>query len=361
LNRDPIQGEQAMPKQKQICLTSFLALLAIGIFAISSQSQPPTAPRAAGFGFHKHVGSQARQFPHRSKARSKQQPEAVSLSYGLIDFPRSTASNAFGVNSKGDIVGGYGPIPPPLYFETTGYTLKKNTYRTLAYPSAAYSAPYGINDKNVITGIYDTAGDGNFRGYMYKGTQFTNIDYPGAEATGPDAINNSDEIIGIYFDTSNTQHGFTLKKGVYTSFDVPNSYDTEPRGINSAGVIVGDYYDFNNIQHGFIYQGGQFTTVDYPGTTNTVLSGINDAGQIIGTYGDGLTVAGIDWGTSSIFLLDQGTFTPLALPLGDIQVTWSYTMTGNQFVGFYVDSTGNLFGYEAEIANGEVTRISKVQ
>jgi hypothetical protein len=350
-----------MPKQKQICLTSFLALLAIGIFAISSQSQPPTAPRAAGFGFHKHVGSQARQFPHRSKARSKQQPEAVSLSYGLIDFPRSTASTAFGINKQGDVVGGYGPVPPPGWFETTGYTLKKNTYRTLAYPGAAYSVPYGINDKRVIVGFYDFAGDGDARGYQYKAGEFTTIDYPGAPFTAPDAINNSGEIIGIYGDNSDIQHGFMLKDGVYTSIDVPNSYDTEPRGINSKGVIVGDYYDFNNIQHGFIYQGGQFTQVDYPGTTNTVLSGINDAGQMVGTYGDGTIGVGFDWGTSNIFLLDQGTFTPLALPLGDIQVTWSYTMTGNQFVGFYVDSTGNLFGYEAEIANGEVTRISKVQ
>jgi hypothetical protein len=352
-----------MPKQKQICLISFLALLAIGVFAISSQSQSPTAPRASGFGFHKSVSSQAHQSPQHAKARNKHQLDAVTLSYGLIDFPRSPASNAFGINSKGDIVGGYGPPAPPpaFYFETTGYTLEKNTYRTLAYPGAAYSAPYGINDRRVITGIYDTAGDGNFRGYMYKGMEFTNIDYPGAPSTGPFAINNSDEIIGIYFDAGNTQHGFTFKKGVYTSIDVPNSYDTEPRGINSNGVIVGDYYDFNNIQHGFVYQGGQFTTVDYPGATNTVLSGINDAGQIIGNYGDGTTVAGIDWGTSSIFLLDQGTFTPLALPLGDIQVTWSYTMTGNQFVGFYVDSTGNLFGYMAEIANGQVIQTSKVQ
>jgi uncharacterized membrane protein len=343
-----------MLKHKQICLISFLGLLAAGLLAISGQSQSPAARRVSGFGLQRHASSHARPARQHPRAQSKKQPAAVTLSYGLIDFPRSPASNAFGVNSKGDIVGGYGPMAPPpaLYFETTGYTLKKNTYRTLAYPGAAYSAPYGINDKRVITGIYDTAGDGNFRGYMYKGTEFTTIDYPGAPVTGPLAINNSGEVIGIYFDSSDVQHGFTFKEGVYTSIDVPNSYDTEPRGINSKGVIVGDYYDFNNIQHGFVYQGGQFTTVDYPGTTNAVLSGINDAGQMVGTYGDGLIVAGGDWGTSNIFLLDRGTFTPLALPLGDIQVTWSYTLTGNEFVGFYVDSTGTLFGYEAQIPTG---------
>jgi hypothetical protein len=352
-----------MRKHKRIVLISFLGLLAAGLLAISGQSQPPAARRVTGLGLQRHAGSHAHPARQHSRTRSKQQPSAVTLSYGLIDFPRSPASNAFGINSKGDIVGGYGPEAPPpaFYFETTGYTLKKNTYRTLAYPGAAYSAPYGINDKGVIIGFYDLLGDQNFRGYMYKGTEFTNIDYPGAEATAAAAINNSDEVIGIYFDSSNVQHGFMLKKGIYTSIDVPNSYDTEPWGINSKGVIVGAYYDFNNIQHGFVYQAGQFTTVDYPGATNSVLTSINDAGQIVGTYGDGVTVAGEEWDTSNVFLLDQGTFTPLALPLGDIQVTWSYTMTGNQFVGFYVDSTGNLFGYVAQIANGEISRASKVQ
>jgi hypothetical protein len=349
-----------MLKHKQICLISFLGLLAAGLLAISGQSQPPSARRVSGLGLQRHASSHARPARQHPRAQNKQQPAAVTLSYGLIDFPRSPASNAFGMNSKGDIVGGYGPLAPPpaFYFETTGYTLKKNTYRTLAYPGAAYSAPYGINDKRVIIGFYDLLGDQNFRGYMYKGTTFTNIDYPGAEATAPSAINNTDEVIGIYFDSSNVQHGFSFKDGDYTSFDVPNSYDTEPWGINSKGVIVGDYYDFNNIQHGFIYQSGQFTTVDYPGTTNTVVSGINDAGQMVGTYGDGVILAGDDWGTSNLFLLDQGTFTPLALPLGDIQVTWSYTMTGNQFVGFYVDSTGTLFGYQATIDSGALSKFS---
>lgn len=346
-----------MLKNKQFFAILFLGVFAIGLLAVSGQGQTSTPPRATAHGIQRRAGSLARNAQRNPRSQSAQRPAAATnLAFGLIDFPRSSASNAFGINSKGDIVGGYGPIPPAGYFETTGYWLKGNTYRTLAYPGAADSAPLSINDKRVIVGFYDLLGDQNFRGYQYKGTEFTLIDYPGAPSTGPLGINNSGEVIGIYFDSSGIQHGFTLKDGVYTMIDVPNSYDTEPRGINSTGVIVGDYYDSGNIQHGFIYQNGQFTTVDYPGVTNTVLTGINDVGQIIGGYGDDMIVAGVEWGTSSIFLLDQGTFTPLALPLGDIQVTWSYTMSGDEFVGFYVDSTGNLFGYQAQIPSGAVSQ-----
>ncbi len=345
-----------MLKNKQLCPILFLGLFAIGSLAVPGQSQTSTTARATSHGVQRRAGSMVKQSYHNRRSQSVQQSAATNLTFGLIDFPRSTASNAFGINSKGDIVGGYGPMPPAGYFETTGYWLKGNTYRTLAYPGAAYSAPLGLNDKRVIIGFYDLLGDQNFRGYQYKGAEFTTIDYPGAPSTGPLAINNSGEVIGIYVDSSGIQHGFTLKDGVYATIDVPNSYDTEPLGINSTGVIVGDYYDSDNIQHGFVYQNNQFTSVDYPGVTNTVLSGINDVGDIIGHYGDDVIVAGFEWGTSNIFLLDQGTFTPLALPLGDIQVMWSYTMNGDEFVGLYVDSIGNLFGYQAQIPSGAVNQ-----
>ena len=349
-----------MLKHKQICLIAFLGLLALGLLAISGQSQPPAARSASGFGLQGHAGSHAPQARQHSRTKSKPQPEAVNLSFGLIDFPRSTASNAFGLNSKGDIVGGYGPIPPPAYWETTGYWLKKNTYSTLAYPGAAYSAPYSINDKRVIVGFYDTVGDQNFRGYQYKNGQFTNIDYPGAPATGPAAINNSGEITGLYFDSSNYQHGFTLKNGIYATLDVPNQFATEPYDINSEGAIVGSYYDVNDIEHGFVYQGGQFTTVDYPGATNTEVTGINDAGQMIGVHGDGVMVAGNYYQVSNLFLFDHGTFTPLTLPV-ETQAILSYSMKGNEFVGFYVDSTNNLYGFEAQIADNAVNRMGRSQ
>jgi len=349
-----------MTKHKQMCLISFVGLLTLGVVAMSAQSQPPAVPRATGLGLQRHAGVQAEPSRQNLRTNRRQQPGAVSLTFGLIDFPRSTASNAFGLNSKGDIVGGYGPMPPALYWETTGYWLKGNTYRTLAYPNAAYSAPYGINDKRVIVGFYDMLGDQNFRGYQYKGGAFTNIDYPGATATGPVAINNSGEITGLYLDSSDDQHGFTLKHGVYTTLDVPNLYVTAPYDINSNGDIVGSCYDLNDIEHGFVYQNGQFAIIDYPGATNTEVTGINDAGQMIGVYGDGVMVAGNYYQVSNLFLFDHGTFTPLTLPV-ETQAILSYSMKGDEFVGFYVDSTNNLYGFEAQIAGGSVKQVSRSQ
>src|ERR1035438_101548 len=54
------------------------------------------------------------------------------------------------------------------------------------------------------------------------------------------------------------------------------------------------------------------------------LTGINDAGQIVGEFGGNVLINGLDWEAPNIFLLNQGTFTPLSLPVADAQVTWSY-------------------------------------
>ena len=142
-----------------------------------------------------------------------------------------------------------------------------------------------------------------------------------------------------------------MNKGVYTTIDPPNSTYTEPLGINSAGVIVGDYEDQNFVNHGFIYQQGQFTIVDYPGASNTDLTGINDQGQMVGGYGDDVIIGAEDWPTPNAFFLDQGTFTPFQAAVDDALVTWTATLNGNQLVGLYADSLGDIYGYEATISH----------
>ena len=113
-------------------------------------------------------------------------------------------------------------------------------------------------------------------------------------------------------------------------------------------MIVGDYYDAAGQLHGFVYQNGRYTTVDYPGSPDTILSGIDDAGLIVGGYGADKIVGESDWRTPNMFLLDSGQFIPVSVPVDNAQVTISYTFRDKTFVGFYSDSLGNLYGYQAE-------------
>jgi uncharacterized membrane protein len=338
-----------MRRNRQFSLSTLLLVVAIGFLSIFSHAQLP-AKRDSRFG-RAHDAQPAAVSPAASQRRVVHSQSGVTFTFGLIDFPRSPDTTAEGINSRGDIVGLYGPNLPAYEGTEQSYVLEGNTFQELVYPGAPYTLGLGINKSRKIVGWY-AGSDGNAHAFLRKGKEYTNVDYPGSDNTLADSINDAGVIIGIHYqNTENTVHGFVLKKGVYTTFDPPNSTYTEPLGINSAGVIVGDYEDQNFVNHGFIYQQGQFTTVDYPGASNTDLTGINDQGQMVGGYGDDIIIGTEDWPTPNPFFFDGGTFTPFQAPVDDAQVTWTATLSGNQFVGLYADSLGDIYGYVATVSH----------
>jgi hypothetical protein len=326
-----------------------LVVIIMGLFLVSTQAQLP-AKRISRLG--RRVEGQTASFASApSHPRAALGQPGLNFTFGLVDFPRSPDTMATGLNSRGDVVGLYGPNLPTYQGTEQSYVLEGNTFQDLVYPGATYTLGLGINKTRKIVGWYSGA-DGNAHAFLQKGKEYTNIDYPASDNTIASNINDSGVIIGVHYqNTENMVHGFVLKKGAYTTIDPPNSTYTEPLGINSAGVIVGDYEDQDFVNHGFIFQQGQFITVDYPAATNTDLTGINDQGQMVGGYGDDVIIGTEDWPTPNAFFLDQGTFTPFQAPVGDVQVTWTATLNGNQFVGLYADSLGNIYGYQATIGH----------
>ena len=325
-------------------------LLALALFAVA---QPSRFTHPSRLGVHRSTSPNTLISLPRIPEADAARPQ-VGFTFGRIDFPHSPSGTAYGLNGKGDSVGVWGPQSPIGYFGSFGYVLKDNKFSDFNYPGAVASGPFGINSRRQIVGYYDPTGNEDFHAYLYKGMKFVNIDPPGSTGGAALAINDPGEIVGTYYDTADVQHGFILKKGAYTTIDPASSFDSEPLSLNSAGTVVGDYYDIATQHlHGFIYQNGQFTTVDYPGATDTILTGINDAGQIVGGFGSNVVVGGFDWRTPNMFLLDQGQYIPLTLPVDNAYVTLSYGFKGNSVVGFYVDSLANLYGYEIQLSGAQ--------
>lgn len=329
-------------------LSTLLTLLIIGLYSVVTHAQSTQAAAVSRFGTHRPERAN-RGVPLHLRAHAVPQL-GINFSFGLIDFPRSPDGAATGLNSHGDVVGFYGPNVPAWDGTEQSFFLHGNTFEEILYPGATYTGAIGINRRKEIVGWYaETGTDGISHAFLRKGKNYTNIDDPAFQYTAATNINDSGEIIGEAYDDIGPAHGFILSKGVYTTIDPPNSTYTAPIGINSDGVIVGEYDDANFVIHGFIYQKGQFTTVDYPGASNTSLTSINDQGQMLGGYGDDVIIGDGEWPTPNAFLLDQGNFTPFLPPVSDAQVTWTYTLNGETFVGMYVDSLGNIHGFEAQI------------
>ena len=241
--------------------------------------------------------------------------------YTTIDVPGSMATQAFGINDSGQIVGNYGA----LNLWPQGFLLQGGSYTTLnlsgfgTYPrginSAGQMAGYvtiavsdhpwrsteigflfsaGANTELGVPNSDDTqafginasgqiVGTSSLGGFLYSGGIYTIPDpLPSASPFG---INDSSQIVGQYDDLAGT-HGFLLSDGSYTTFDVPGAAKTVATAINNAGQIVGWYVDGGGINHGFLLSGGTYTTVDVPGSLATFAFGINNAGRIVGYYAD---------------------------------------------------------------------------
>jgi uncharacterized membrane protein len=173
-----------------------------------------------------------------------------------LDVPGSEGGTlAFGINGHGEIVGAYTndgwQYTGHGFLFRPGHDGAPGSYIPVDFPGANATEAYGINDDGDVVGIYYFGPDWNVGGFLQHEGDFTTVDVPGAQGTMPRSINSRGEIVGQFWDADWFEHGFLLSKGTCTTFDVPGALQTRPRSINDHGEIVGNYDDVAWVTHGF--------------------------------------------------------------------------------------------------------------
>ena len=226
-------------------------------------------------------------------------------------LPAAAGQTAFGINSAGDVVGGGGSA---FYLPTVGLL------QPLTTPPNATNA-FGINDLGNIVGQYT---DGNNTPGFYlsnaSSASFTTINAPAGTVTdtvNAQGINNKGLIVGFYQGNDGQAHGFeaniadasggSLAGTAIADPTIPN-VPGEPGatfvfsqvlGVNDNGIAVGYYGDSTTSQHGFLYNTttGNYAFLDDPsegfvnGVETTQITGISNSGEIGGFYIDADGVA----------------------------------------------------------------------
>jgi probable HAF family extracellular repeat protein len=173
-----------------------------------------------------------------------------------------------------------------------GYIWDHGTFTTIDYPGAKSTGAYGINDRGQIVGGFcphsavcaGTILNPTAHAFRDDHGTFTKLDYPGrVNETQANAINNAGQIVGTYADLTGL-HSFLYQDGKYTNIDDPNAVWTNATAINNHGVAAGYYADRQLNTHGFLYHNGKFTTIDHPNASSTSLDGINDNGVTVGGW-----------------------------------------------------------------------------
>jgi probable HAF family extracellular repeat protein len=209
----------------------------------------------------------------------------------------SGAAYLAGVNASGIAVGGYCHRGCNPEAGQHAFTYDHGRITAFDYPRLGAFIPattaYGINDKGQIVGGFCdeplVCPNGAFiptdHGFLDDHGAFTQLDYPGTNrATLAFAINDAGVIVGIY-DINNTgPHAFLYNNGKYKNIDYPHSAYTVASAVNDSGVVGGLYEDQYGVVRGFTYQSGTFQSIDYPNASTTAMTGINDRGDIVGTW-----------------------------------------------------------------------------
>ncbi len=154
------------------------------------------------------------------------------------------------------------------------------TFTSIDFPGATSTSAWGINTQGDIVGGY-LAPDKSDHGFLLSGGQYRAIDFPGASATEAFTINPRGDFGGFYT-MAGISHGYLLSGGQFTTIDFPGAASSEVGGINARGDILGDY-TLAGLRHGYLLSAGTFSSIDVPGATNTVHVAFNPQGDVIAT------------------------------------------------------------------------------
>jgi uncharacterized membrane protein len=261
-------------------------------------------------------------------------PSAQAYTYTTIDDPgvTTTATTAWGINSRGDVVG--------EYFDARGrhgFLRRNGVFTPIDFPGALTSAR-GINAGGEIVGVYryPTEPPVNAHGFLLtRQGDFRKVDFPGhintipqriladgtilgcrhdndtmgtmrgimIDRSGPSEIDsvwsmnngatpNRRRIVGLWTNMMTGRgEGYVIDDGEFTSFVVPGSTSTAAWDVNPGGEIVGVYAN-GPVVHGFVRSGNEYVSIDFPGATATRAFGINARGDVVGSYSIGVRTFG---------------------------------------------------------------------
>jgi uncharacterized membrane protein len=171
-------------------------------------------------------------------------------------------TNPLGINQWSEIVGRFcTTVPcPPEGENVHGFLLSDDEFTTIDVPGARGTNAWKINQRGDIVGGYTDAG-GRKHVFLFRLRErgYSTIDVPGAAETGLDngGINSQGDVVAVYCETapcrgaSRDAHGFLLSRGRFATIDVPDADLTNAFAISPRGDIVGVYEDATGL-HGFL-------------------------------------------------------------------------------------------------------------
>ena len=113
---------------------------------------------------------------------------------------------AAAINNHGDVAGFYNKTSAQVdAFLKLGW----GKFITLAYPGAAMTQAFGVNDSDEVVGTY-TTGTGNAavtHGFTWKAGKYKSVNISGASSTAINGVNDEGDLVGFFTDAKGNTDG----------------------------------------------------------------------------------------------------------------------------------------------------------
>jgi hypothetical protein len=160
--------------------------------------------------------------------------------FTAVNFPKSSGTQASGINDKGEVVG--------LYLDsvglTHGFSKVGKKYTSIDVKGGTNTVAWGVNNAGQIT-VYTSNSAGAYNAYLLTGKKFKKIAEPNAgtgsaQGTIIHTPANNGDIDGTYFDSASNEKGWLLHKGKYYDVVDPGGV-SRADGLNDKSELVGRY------------------------------------------------------------------------------------------------------------------------
>ena len=248
-------------------------------------------------------------------------------------------TSATGINARGDVVGQFRTPTGTLGF-TRG---RDGQFAPVAYPGAIATNAWGIDYSGRIVGDYRLSPAGPILGFLYDGSHWQTIDCGatlGATHSFAFGLNGGGQVVGEYklpgVALGQPGRAFLYDHGACVDITPPDA-GAGPSvavawAINSVGDTAG-YYVAGGVTHGWIRRtDGSYETTDYPGAILTNVRGINPQGRSAGVFR-----AGPGQPNQGYYRGADGDFVPLGFPLAALTRALGIS-AGGDIVGDYSGS-----------------------
>jgi hypothetical protein len=195
----------------------------------------------------------------------------------------------FGVNSAGTAVGW---CTSAKTSQDIAFSYSKGKFTTIAYPKSSGTQASGINDKGEIVGLYlDSAGLSH--GFSKVGTKYTAINVKGDTNTVAWGVDNAGQVTVYATNSAGDYDSYLVTGKTFKKIDNPSAkgglgtivHTPAPNG--KGADIDGTYYDSAGNEHGWLLTGGKYYDVADPNGPNVSRAdGLNDKLEIVGRYTD---------------------------------------------------------------------------